>query len=283
MKKALLRCIDEIPDANGLTRTQRQILKLVADGRRSFIEIFKGLDAFEEFPFLGDTACQRQLDHLVQNGFLVRRQDCYELSKERILGASYVNQTKKQLSEMTLEELWQLFPIILSDHDSKWIDYYNEEKDLLTKHFGTLLVRINHIGSTAVDGLLAKPTVDILLEVDPASSPDAVRQTAEKCGYTVMAETIAPEYRLDLCKGYTPDGFADKVFHLHIRHPGDWDEIVFRDYLRLNPSKVDEYAKLKIELQKRFKHNRDAYTEAKGDFIRACVKEARKQASINSH
>ena len=79
MKKALLRCVDEIPDESGLTRTQRQILKLVADGRRSFIEIFKGLDDFEEFPFLGDTACQRQLEYLLRNGFIIRCQDCYEL------------------------------------------------------------------------------------------------------------------------------------------------------------------------------------------------------------
>ena len=53
MKKALLRCVDEMPDKNGLTRTQRQILKLVTDGRHSFIDIFKGLDVFEEFPFFG--------------------------------------------------------------------------------------------------------------------------------------------------------------------------------------------------------------------------------------
>ena len=92
-----------------------------------------------------------------------------------------------------------------------------------------------------------------------------------------MAESLAPEYRLDLCKGYTPQGFAEKVFHLHICHPGDWDEIVFRDYLRRSPRKAEEYAELKIELQKRFKHNRDAYTEAKGEFICACVKEALNQ------
>ena len=106
-------------------------------------------------------------------------------------------------------------------------------------------------------------------------APEAVRQAAERCTYTVMSEKNDPEYRLDLCKGYTPQGFADKVFHLHIRHPGDWDEIVFRDFLRQNPAKADEYAKLKTVLQKRFEHNRDAYTEAKGDFIRACVKEDR--------
>ena len=191
-----------------------------------------------------------------------------------------MSQSTKQLTEMTLEEFWQLFPIILSEHDPAGAEYYKEENALLEKQFGSLPVRISHIGSTAVEGLIAKPTVDILLEVKPASSPDAVRQTAEQCGYTVMAESVAPEYRLDLCKGYTPQGFAERVFHLHIRHPGDWDEIVFRDYLRRNPHKAEEYAELKKELQKHFKHNRDAYTEAKGEFIRACVKEGRRQRQL---
>ena len=186
-----------------------------------------------------------------------------------------MNETAKPLSEMTLEELWQLFPIVLSDHDPDWKKDYEEEKSLLEHSFGELLVRIEHIGSTAVEGLIAKPTVDILLEADPSAPPETLWQAAERCGYTVMAEKTAPEYRLDLCKGYTPKGFADKVFHLHIRHPGDWDEIVFRDFLRQNPAKAQEYAQLKTILQKRFEHDRDAYTEAKGDFIRACVKEAR--------
>lgn len=186
-----------------------------------------------------------------------------------------MNGSAKPLSEMTLEELWQLFPIILSAHNPDWKKYYEEEKTLLENSFGNLLVRIEHIGSTAVEGLIAKPTVDILLEADPSASPDEVRRTAERCGYTVMLEKTVREYRLDLCKGYTPQGFADKVFHLHIRHPGDWDEIVFRDYLRQNPAKAREYARLKTDLQKRFEHDRDAYTEAKGDFIRTCVKAAR--------
>ena len=181
----------------------------------------------------------------------------------------------KPLSEMTLEELWQLFPIILAEHDPDWQSYYEDEKELLTRQFGSQLVRINHIGSTAVKGLIAKPTVDILLEVSDGASPETVRENALECDYAVMAEKTTDEYRLDLCKGYTPQGFADKVFHLHIRYPGDYDEIVFCEYLKQNPLKAREYEKLKISLQKRFKHNRDAYTEAKGDFIRQCVKEAR--------
>ena len=79
-----------------------------------------------------------------------------------------MSQSAKPLSEMTLEELWQLFPIILSEHDPDWTKYYDEEKALLEKQFGSLTVRFSHIGSTAVEGLIAKPTADILLEVDPA-------------------------------------------------------------------------------------------------------------------
>ena len=180
----------------------------------------------------------------------------------------------KPLSEMTLEELWQLFPIILTEYDPFWAKFYEEENALLSEKYGTLLARINHIGSTAVEGLTAKPTVDILLEINLGTSPDLVREIALDCGYLVMSEMLEPEYRLDLCKGYTPQGFAENVFHLHIRYLGDWDEMVFRDFLKQNPGKAQEYAALKIGLQKRFKHNRDAYTEAKGDFIRACVKEA---------
>ena len=186
----------------------------------------------------------------------------------------------KPLSEMTLEELWQLFPIILTPHNPRWKEDYEAEKTLLASCFGAHLVKINHIGSTAVKDLIAKPTVDILLEVAETLSFAAIREKALECGYTVMAEKTTGEYRLDLCKGYTPQGFADKVFHLHIRYPGDYDEIVFCDYLKAHPLKAREYEKLKIELQKRFKHHRDAYTEAKGDFIRQCVKEAREAFSL---
>lgn len=75
MKKALYRCAEEIPDKEGLTRTQRQILQILSAGCCSFAEIFKGLDNFEEYPFLGDTACQRLLDQLLEKGFLEKAPD----------------------------------------------------------------------------------------------------------------------------------------------------------------------------------------------------------------
>lgn len=181
----------------------------------------------------------------------------------------------KLLSEMKREELWQLFPIILSPHNPEWKNFYKSEADLLKKHFGKNAARIRHIGSTAVEGLLAKPTIDILLEAADDADLAIVRHLAIECGYTVMAEKTVPEYQLDLCKGYTPLGFADKVFHLHIRTLGDWDEPYFCEYLKQNPEKAKEYAALKMKLQTKFKNDRDAYTEAKGEFIRKCVRAAR--------
>lgn len=70
----------------------------------------------------------------------------------------------KKISEMTLEELWQLFPIFLTEHQAIWKQWYHEEKENL---IATLTgdFKINHIGSTAINGICAKPIIDILVEI----------------------------------------------------------------------------------------------------------------------
>lgn len=78
----------------------------------------------------------------------------------------------------------------------------------------------------------------------------------------------AGECRISFNSGYTPDGFAEKVFHLHLRYAGDNDELYFRDYLREHPKIAKEYEALKLSLWKQFEHDRDAYTDAKTEFIR---------------
>ena len=79
MQRALLRCAEEIPDAEGLNRTERQILQLLGNGSLTFQEIFSGLKKFEELPFLGDTACRRILDDLIRQGRLVYRNNSYQM------------------------------------------------------------------------------------------------------------------------------------------------------------------------------------------------------------
>lgn len=80
----------------------------------------------------------------------------------------------KKLSEMTLEELWQLFPIILTEHDPRWAAWYAEEVEQLKSMLPQM--RFYHIGSTAVSGIMAKPIIDILAV---ASSPAEQKRAAK--------------------------------------------------------------------------------------------------------
>lgn len=77
-------------------------------------------------------------------------------------------------------------------------------------------------------------------------------------------------------KGYTESGFAERVFHLHLRYAGDNDELYFRDYLREHPGIAKEYEQLKLSLRKRFEHDRDGYTDAKSEFIKRYTAEAKR-------
>lgn len=167
----------------------------------------------------------------------------------------------KKLSEMTLEELWALFPIILTEHKACWAQYYAEEAAELKRILPTETI-VNHIGSTAVGGIWAKPIVDILVEAK-GNLPD-IAVTLRNNGWIKMSES---ETRISFNKGYTENGFAEKVFHLHLRHIGDNDEIHFRDYLIAHPDIAKQYEELKLKLREKFEHNRDGYTDAKSEFI----------------
>ena len=174
---------------------------------------------------------------------------------------------------MSLEELWQLFPIFLVEHKSEWKDWYELEKANLIKILGANVIkRIEHIGSTAIPNIWAKNIVDILLEVGRIEDLARVRDLLVKNGWLVMSES---PNRISLNKGYTEQGFAEKVFHLHLRLIGDHDEIYFRDYLCQHPDITQAYQELKLSLWKKFEHNRDAYTTAKTDFIKYYVSEAK--------
>jgi GrpB-like predicted nucleotidyltransferase (UPF0157 family) len=85
------------------------------------------------------------------------------------------------------------------------------------------------------------------------------------------------ERRISLNKGYTENGFAEKVFHLHLRYVGDNHELYFRDFLNENPVTAKEYEKLKLCLWKRYEHDRDGYTEAKTAFVLAYTKKAKEK------
>lgn len=165
---------------------------------------------------------------------------------------------------MTLEELWELFPIILTEHNPYWSDFYREEVALL-KNLLPQDTEYHHVGSTAINGIFAKPIIDILIVVRSVEKMRAAVDTLNNNGYIVMS---AGENRISLNKGYTENGFAEKVFHLHVRLENDIDEIYFRDYLNSHPDIAKEYEKLKLRLWKQYERDRDAYTEAKTEFVK---------------
>lgn len=179
----------------------------------------------------------------------------------------------KPLTAMSLQELWQRFPIQLIPHRPQWRDWYAEEARQLQNLLHDYACSIAHIGSTAIPGIWAKPIIDILIEVADKTALQNAATTLTAHGYLQMS---ASENRISLNKGYTPQGFAERVFHIHLRLPGDHDEYDFRDYLQAHPDIAKQYETLKLSLWKRYEHDRDGYTAAKGDFIREMT--ARAQA-----
>ncbi len=177
----------------------------------------------------------------------------------------------------SVAELWRLFPVELRDGSPDYPRWYDEAAARLRELLGDQLVRIHHIGSTSVPGLTAKPIVDILAELDPACDPQGVVATLGADGWRLVSQATMPHLRLDIVQGYTPTGFADQVFHLHVVHPGDHDELRFRDWLRSHPQAQADYAALKQGLAARYVHDRDAYTDAKTAFVRSAVQQARSQ------
>ena len=180
----------------------------------------------------------------------------------------------KELSEMTLEELWELFPISLVEHKDKWKVSYDETEAFLKSALsGYPVERISHIGSTAIPGIWAKDIVDVLVEVSKDSNLENIAKVIEKSGFLRMS---AEAGRISFNRGYTKDGFAEKVFHVHLRYTGDNDELYFRDYLIGHTQIAKEYEAMKLQLWKLFGHNRDAYTDKKTEFVKQWTSEAKK-------
>lgn len=131
-----------------------------------------------------------------------------------------------------------------------------------------LLIDLEHIGSTAIPGMPAKPVIDMLAIV--ADLDDARARLVgplEAAGYAFWAENPDAD-RLFFVKGLPPSA-PRRTHHLHIMEPGPaaLRHIAFRDHLRADPADAARYAALKADLAARFADDREAYTEAKGAFV----------------
>src|SRR5690606_35461109 len=130
---------------------------------------------------------------------------------------------------------------------------------------------LDHIGSTAVPGLLAKPIIDIMAPVRDLPSSIEARLAVGPLGYQYFP------YRSDVMHWFCKPSADRRTHHLHLVPVTStlWKaRLLFRDYLRRTPAAASEYARLKIELAERHRLDREAYTEAKSSFIEAVVQRA---------
>lgn len=157
-------------------------------------------------------------------------------------------------------------------HHPQWSEQFEQEVDELAVVFGDEIVAAHHIGSTAIPGILAKPIIDILLEVRHIDRIDAFNDEMRARGYLPKGAFGIPGRRFFI-KG-TEDS---RSHHIHVFQAGDPEferHLAFRDYLRAHPEEAQTYSRLKEELARRFPHDIEGYTAGKDEFIKEIERRA---------
>jgi GrpB-like predicted nucleotidyltransferase (UPF0157 family) len=160
-------------------------------------------------------------------------------------------------------------PVRIEPYDSSWPARFEEERVAVADAIGGWVVGgIHHVGSTAVPGLDAKPVIDILVGVSDLPSSRACIEPLSRIAYL-----YAP-YRASEMHWFCKPNPARRTHHLHLVPTGSRrfrEELAFRDHLRSHAEAAAEYAALKRTLAARFERDREEYTAAKEDFIRAVL------------
>ena len=146
----------------------------------------------------------------------------------------------------------------------EWPRLFEEERALLMTAIGRGVLDIQHVGSTAIPGMVAKPIIDIGVAVVDFEEARALVAPVEGLGYAYRGELGIPR-RHYFVKG------DPRTHHIHMNEIGSqaWkDHIFFRDMLVRQPELAEEYAALKLALAQRYPSDREAYLEGKAPFIR---------------
>ena len=165
-------------------------------------------------------------------------------------------------------------PVILVPYDPCWPRRFEEERGVLDEVFTGVPVRIEHIGSTAVPGLGAKPIIDILLGVGRIREVEERIPLLESRGYEYIPkwESVLPERRF-----FAKPRAVPRTHHLHCVETRTefWRRhLLFRDLLRDDAALTRAYHRLKLELAGRYRDDREAYTDAKTAFIESVLRDA---------
>lgn len=166
----------------------------------------------------------------------------------------------------------------LMPYDENWAKEFELEKKRLQKILGKTALDIQHVGSTSIPGLIAKPILDIAVAVENVSELRRLIGVLEKAGYDVK-DSINELGEILARKG-TPD-MRTHYIHIEVINGLFWNNhILFRDYLISHPEYIKKYENLKKEMLERYKNERKLYTAAKNDFIESVLNLAREEQAM---
>lgn len=156
---------------------------------------------------------------------------------------------------------------------SEWAEHAQRESERFAALLGSNLIRIHHIGSTAIPGIAAKPTIDLLPEVKSIAELDLIQDQIEKAGYEWRGEYGLPGRRFCVLN----DEHGKRKANIHCYETGS-DEItrhlVFRDYLIAHPDLAKQYEAEKLRCQSLHPDDVFAYSDAKDEWIKRIEKAA---------
>jgi GrpB-like predicted nucleotidyltransferase (UPF0157 family) len=161
--------------------------------------------------------------------------------------------------------------IELVPHDPLWSLHYDEAQQVLSRVLGGYVVDIQHVGSTSIPGIMAKPVVDIAVAIESYPLPDSVLETVKALGYTYWGEYGIPRRHLFFTRESVPG------FNIHINELSNEEfqrHVLFRDFLRAHPEVAREYETLKMELAAQHTVVND-YAESKSEFVQGVLERAR--------
>lgn len=165
--------------------------------------------------------------------------------------------------------------VIVVDYDPKWPAMFEAEKAAILAGAGAWIEDIQHVGSTSVPGLAAKPIIDIMIAVYDLQMVEKCVWPITQLGYAYMGEYGLPERHF--FRKPPADGWHGRTHHIHmvLKDSNQWNnQIHFRDYLRTHPEACQQYEDLKRDLVARFANDRYGYGEAKEEFIFATLRKA---------
>ena len=169
--------------------------------------------------------------------------------------------------------------VVIVGYDPAWPAMYEEEKALILGAIGPWVKGIEHVGSTSVPGLAAKPIIDIMVGVWNLDDAAYCIGRLVTVGYDFKPDDDIPERR------YFNKGPQARHRHLHMTELGGefWlRHLLFRDYLRSNPETARRYEALKRDLAARCQNDSMAYTDAKTDFIQSVEEQALREMGVST-